>query len=67
MAMEIYERLESRRTAVGVLGLGYVGMPLALEMAKHFDVVGYDPSVRVIASKPTNSPPPVSVASAAGS
>lgn len=58
MAMEIFERLESRRTVVGVLGLGYVGMPLALEMAKHFDVVGYDPSARVIASKPTNSPPP---------
>lgn len=58
MAMEIYERLESRRTAVGVLGLGYVGMPLALEMAKHFDVVGYDPSVKITTSKTINYPPP---------
>ena len=27
---------------VGVIGLGYVGAPLALELAKHFDVLGYD-------------------------
>lgn len=27
---------------VGIIGLGYVGAPLALELAKHFDVLGYD-------------------------
>jgi UDP-N-acetyl-D-galactosamine dehydrogenase len=27
---------------VSVTGLGYVGLPLALEFAKHFDVVGFD-------------------------
>lgn len=40
--MGIYDRLCSRQTSVGVVGLGYVGMPLALEMAKHFNVVGFD-------------------------
>jgi len=30
------------RYKIGVIGLGYVGLPLALEFAKHFQVVGYD-------------------------
>jgi UDP-N-acetyl-D-galactosamine dehydrogenase len=25
-----------------VIGLGYVGLPLAVEFAKHFSVIGYD-------------------------
>lgn len=27
---------------IGVIGLGYVGMPLAVEFSRHFDVVGFD-------------------------
>lgn len=27
---------------IAVIGLGYVGLPLALEFAKHFEVVGFD-------------------------
>ena len=27
---------------IAVLGLGYVGLPLALALAKHFDVIGFD-------------------------
>ena len=27
---------------IAVIGLGYVGMPLALEFSKHFPVVGFD-------------------------
>jgi UDP-N-acetyl-D-glucosamine/UDP-N-acetyl-D-galactosamine dehydrogenase len=27
---------------VGIVGLGYVGLPLALEFRKHFDTVGFD-------------------------
>ena len=27
---------------ISVIGLGYVGLPLAVELAKHFDVTGYD-------------------------
>ena len=33
-------KLESTR--IGVIGLGYVGLPLALEFSKHFRVVGFD-------------------------
>ena len=25
-----------------VVGLGYVGLPLAIELNKHFDVIGFD-------------------------
>ena len=27
---------------IAVLGLGYVGLPLSLELSKHFKVIGYD-------------------------
>lgn len=27
---------------IGIVGLGYVGLPLALECARHFSVIGYD-------------------------
>ena len=27
---------------ISVTGLGYVGLPLALEFAKHFPVIGFD-------------------------
>ena len=30
---------------VGVIGLGYVGLPIAYAFGKHFDVVGYDKNV----------------------
>ena len=37
------EDLRSRRTAVAVIGLGYVGLPLAVEFARAgFDVTGFD-------------------------
>ena len=31
-----------RSTRIGVIGLGYVGLPLAVEFGKHFDTVGFD-------------------------
>jgi UDP-N-acetyl-D-galactosamine dehydrogenase len=30
------------KTIISVTGLGYVGLPLALEFAKHFPVIGFD-------------------------
>lgn len=30
------------KETIGIIGLGYVGLPLAIEFAKYFDVVGYD-------------------------
>ena len=35
-------KLSSRNFRVGVVGLGYVGLPLAVEFGKHFDTVGFD-------------------------
>jgi UDP-N-acetyl-D-galactosamine dehydrogenase len=40
--------LQARRTSIAVIGLGYVGLPLALCLAKHFRVVGLDRDQRKI-------------------
>ena len=40
--MLTFESLVSREDKLAVVGLGYVGLPLAVQLAKHFDVVGYD-------------------------
>ena len=29
-------------TKIAIIGLGYVGLPLAVEFGKHFDTVGFD-------------------------
>jgi UDP-N-acetyl-D-glucosamine/UDP-N-acetyl-D-galactosamine dehydrogenase len=34
--------LSLRGCRIGVVGLGYVGLPLAVEFGKHFDTVGFD-------------------------
>ena len=36
------------RIKIGIIGLGYVGTPLALSFGKYFDVVGYDKSKKRI-------------------
>lgn len=40
--MSIYNSLINKESKIAVLGLGYVGLPLALEFAKHFEVIGFD-------------------------
>ncbi len=30
------------KTKIGIIGLGYIGLPLSIEFQKHFKVVGYD-------------------------
>lgn len=32
----------SKEKTIGVIGLGYVGLPIALELAKKFNVIGFD-------------------------
>jgi len=40
---ELKDRIDSREAKIGVIGLGYVGLPLAVEFAKAgFTVVGFD-------------------------
>jgi len=38
----VFESIKNRTGTIGIIGLGYVGLPLALEFAKHFRVIGYD-------------------------
>src|SRR5512136_350210 len=33
---------ELKNVRVGIVGLGYVGLPLAVYMARHFPVLGFD-------------------------
>ena len=40
---ELREKIASRDAKIGVIGLGYVGLPLSVEFAKAgFEVVGFD-------------------------
>jgi UDP-N-acetyl-D-galactosamine dehydrogenase len=38
----VFEDLVSKKKKISVTGLGYVGLPIALELARHFSVVGFD-------------------------
>ncbi len=40
--MITFAELKERKTSVGVVGLGYVGLPLAVSMSHTFKVVGFD-------------------------
>jgi len=40
--MKIYQDLVDKKKKISVVGLGYVGLPLALELAKKFSVIGFD-------------------------
>lgn len=40
--MGIYTELKNREKKIALIGLGYVGLPIALEFAKDFDVIGFD-------------------------
>ena len=38
----IYNCLISNKAKLALVGLGYVGMPIAVEFAKHISVIGFD-------------------------
>lgn len=40
--MVTFESLKAHEDKIAVVGLGYVGLPLAVHLSRHFDVVGYD-------------------------
>lgn len=40
--MKMYTALANKEKSISVVGLGYVGLPLALELAKKFHVIGFD-------------------------
>jgi UDP-N-acetyl-D-glucosamine dehydrogenase len=48
-AQKLLSKIESRRATVGILGLGYVGLPLALAFSKAgFPVLGFDVDKRKV-------------------
>ena len=40
--MGLYERIIGKEEKVALVGLGYVGMPIAVAFAKKIDVIGFD-------------------------
>ena len=49
LATQLFERIQRRQARVGVIGLGYVGLPLAVELARSgFVATGFDLDVRKI-------------------
>ena len=40
--MSLYEKILNKQEKIAIIGLGYVGMPLAIAFAKKANVIGYD-------------------------
>ena len=40
--MKLYERILNGKEKIALVGLGYVGMPIAVEFSKHVNVIGFD-------------------------
>ena len=40
--MSLYEKIVSGEEKIALVGLGYVGMPIAVAFAKKVKVIGYD-------------------------
>ena len=38
------------KNKIGIIGLGYVGLPLAVEFSKKFDVIGFDNNKKKISN-----------------
>ena len=42
MFTNLYEKILAKEEKISLVGLGYVGMPIAVAFAKKVDVIGYD-------------------------
>ncbi|MBN2851113.1 MAG: nucleotide sugar dehydrogenase [Clostridia bacterium] len=40
--MGLYERIKNKKEKISLIGLGYVGMPIAVSFAKKVNVIGFD-------------------------
>ena len=40
--MKLYEKILNKEEKIALVGLGYVGMPIAVEFSKHVGVIGFD-------------------------
>ena len=46
--MKVYEKLVNKKEKISIIGLGYVGLPLAISFAKKLKVIGFDINERKI-------------------
>jgi len=46
--MDMFTELVNKEEKISVVGLGYVGLPLAIELAKKYDVIGFDINTKKI-------------------
>lgn len=47
--MDLYEKIVRREESVSVVGLGYVGLPIAVAFARKANVIGFDVNEEKIA------------------
>ena len=57
------QNLKTKETKIAIIGLGYVGLPLAIEFAKNYSVIGFDINEKVVEQlknkiDPANEVPP---------
>lgn len=46
--MKLYEKIKNREEKISIIGLGYVGMPIAVAFARKVDVIGFDTNEKKI-------------------
>ena len=46
--MNLYEKIVNKEEAISLIGLGYVGMPIAVAFAKKANVIGFDISTEKV-------------------
>lgn len=65
MSKNIYQKLLDKEAKLAVIGLGYVGLPVALEFAKYIKVIGFDINVERVEMMRKGIDPSKELASAA--
>ena len=55
--MSIYNQLLAKETAISVIGLGYVGLPLAVEFSQYVNTIGFDVNPAKIAAYQSKTDP----------
>jgi UDP-N-acetyl-D-glucosamine/UDP-N-acetyl-D-galactosamine dehydrogenase len=46
--MNLFEKIKNKKEKISVIGLGYVGLPIAVSFAKKADVIGFDISTEKV-------------------
>lgn len=62
--MSLYDEIQNKNESIAVVGLGYVGMPLAVAFAKKANVIGYDSNEKKIGMYKRGTDPTLEVGDA---